>query len=153
MNYYLNIVYSRMRSEGFLFLFGGFGGGTVFVPISGLWPRTIERPRTFVLCPMYALRIGLEGGRLGGALWRRAVEIAGESLVWVALCRCCVVSCYVILYRVLSCLILSLTRVVSRWVRLLASRVGSRPVALCCIMYVMSCRDISCHVMLCHDMT
>ena len=35
-----------------------------------------------------ALRIGLEGGRLGGALWRCAVVIAGESLVWVALCRC-----------------------------------------------------------------
>ena len=29
------ICFSRMRSEGFLFLSGGFGGGTVFVPISG----------------------------------------------------------------------------------------------------------------------
>ena len=47
-----------------------------------------ERSRTFVLCPMRcALRIGLEGGRLGEALWRCAVVIAGESLVWVALCR------------------------------------------------------------------
>ena len=82
-----------MRSEGFLFLSGGSGGGTVFVPISGLWPRAFasvrERSRTTVLCPMRcALRIRLEGGRLGEALWRRAVVIAGESLVWVALCRC-----------------------------------------------------------------
>ena len=115
------MCFSRMRSEGFLFLSGGSGGGTVFVPISGLWPRAFasfrERPRTFVLCPMRcALRIGLEGGRLGGALWRCAVVIAGkawsgwrravviagkawsgwrcavviagEGLVWVAPCRC-----------------------------------------------------------------
>ena len=40
-----------MRSEGFLFLSGGSGGGTVFVPISGLRPRAFasvrERPRAF----------------------------------------------------------------------------------------------------------
>ena len=48
-----------------------------------------ERLRTFVLCPMRcALRIGLEGGRLGEALCRCAVVIAGESLVWAAPCRC-----------------------------------------------------------------
>ena len=86
------LVFSRMRSEGFLFLSGGSGGGTVFVPISGLWPRTTAqdraRSRAFVLCPMRcALRIRLEGGRLGEALWRRAVVIGGvviggESLVW-----------------------------------------------------------------------
>ena len=35
-----------------------------------------------------ALRIGLKGGRLGGAWWRCAVVIAGESLVWVAPRRC-----------------------------------------------------------------
>ena len=47
------------------------------------------RPLPFVLCPMCcALRIGLEGGRLGGAFWRCAVGIAGESVVWEALCRC-----------------------------------------------------------------
>ena len=82
-----------MRSEGFLFLSGGSGAGTVFVPISGLWPRTTandrERSRTTVLCPTRcALRIRLDGGRLGEALWHRAVAIAGESLVWVAPCRC-----------------------------------------------------------------
>ena len=59
----------------------------MYVPISGLRSRAFandrERPRTFVLRPMRcALRIGLEGGRLGGALWRCAVVIAGESLVW-----------------------------------------------------------------------
>ena len=94
-------VFSRMRSEGFLFLSGGSGGGTVFVPISGLFPRAFAsvrersrafasvRARTFVLCPMRcALRIGLPGGRLGEALWRCAVVIGGESLVWVAPCRC-----------------------------------------------------------------
>ena len=64
-----------MRSEGFLFLSGGSGGGTVFVPISGLWPSTTAHDRArllpFVLCPMRcALRIGLEGGRLGGAFCR-----------------------------------------------------------------------------------
>ena len=75
-----------MRSEGFLFLSGGSGGGTVFVPILGLRSRTFA---PFVLCPMRcALRIGLEGGHLGGALWRCAVGTGGESLVWVALCRC-----------------------------------------------------------------
>ena len=40
----IHVDYSRMRSEGFLFLSGGSGGGTVFVPISGLSVR--ERPRT-----------------------------------------------------------------------------------------------------------
>ena len=34
------------------------------------------------------MHCALEGGRLGGALWRCAVVIAGESLVWVAPCRC-----------------------------------------------------------------
>ena len=77
----------------FLFLCGGSGGGTVFVPISGLRPRTTandrKRPRATVLCPMRcALRMCLEGGRLGEALWRCAVVIAGESLVWVVPCRC-----------------------------------------------------------------
>ena len=88
--FFFFFFFFRMRSEGFLFLSGGSGGGTVFVPISGLWPRALAsdraRPRTTVLCPMRcALRIRLEGGRLGEALWHRAVVIAGE--VWVALCR------------------------------------------------------------------
>ena len=82
-----------MRSEGFLFLSGGSWGGTVFVPILEMISRAFAsdraRPRTFVLCPMRcALRIGLEGGRLGEALWRCAVGIGGESLLWAALCRC-----------------------------------------------------------------
>ena len=55
-------------------------------------PRTTandrKRPRATVLCPMRCtLRISLEGGRLGEALWRCAVVIAGESLVWVGPCR------------------------------------------------------------------
>ena len=41
-----------------------------------------ERSRTTILCPMRcALRIGLDGGRLGEALWRHAIVIAGERLV------------------------------------------------------------------------
>ena len=81
-----------MRSEGFLFLSGGSGGGTVFVAFWGMVSQTTasvrERSRATVLCPMRcALRIGLEGVRLGEALWRCAVVIAGESLVCAALCR------------------------------------------------------------------
>ena len=113
-------LFSRMRSEGFLFLSGGSGGGTVFVPISGLWPRPVrERPRTFVLCPMRcALRIGLEGGRLGGALWRCAVVIAQKSLVWVALCRC---DCWGEPCHVMSRLVILSCRVMSRRVPLVRS--------------------------------
>ena len=71
-----------MRSEGFLFLSGGSGGGTVFVSIlEMIRSRTTARP---MRC---ALRIGLQGGRLGGALYRCVVGIGGESVVWVALCR------------------------------------------------------------------
>ena len=40
------------------------------------------------MCPMRcAVRIGLDGGRLGGVLCRCAVVMGGESVVWVALCR------------------------------------------------------------------
>ena len=82
-------VFSRMRSEGFLFLSGGSGGGTVFVPISGLRPRAFASVRERPFCARCAVPLGLASrGRLGEALWRRAVVIAGESLVWVALCRC-----------------------------------------------------------------
>ena len=56
-------------------------------------------------------------------------------------------SCHVMLCRVRSCHVLSLTRVVSRWVRLLASRVGSCHVALC---HARWCHVVSCHVMSCH---
>ena len=79
-----------MRSEGLLFLSGGSGGRDRVRSDFGIaFASDRERPRAFVLCPMRcALRIGLDGGRLGGAFWRCAVVIAGESLVWVALCRC-----------------------------------------------------------------
>ena len=35
-----------------------------------------------------ALRIGVEGGRLGGALWRCAVGIGAGRVVSDPLCRC-----------------------------------------------------------------
>ena len=81
-----------MRSEGFLFLTGGSGGGTVFVSILGMRPRAFAsdraRSRTFAVCPMRcALRIGLDGGRLGGALCRSAVGIGGGLVMSDALCR------------------------------------------------------------------
>ena len=86
-----------MRSEGFLFLTGGSGGGTVFVSILGM------RPRAFAVCPMRCALIGLAWT---GVAWaepcvavpwglvlgvsfpmRCAVVICGESVVWVAVCR------------------------------------------------------------------
>ena len=35
-----------MRGEGVLFLAGGSGGGTVFVPILGMCPRSFDRARS-----------------------------------------------------------------------------------------------------------
>ena len=63
------------------------------VPTLEMIPRTFAhdhaRPRTFAICPMRcALRIGLDGGRLGGDLCRCAVGIGKEDVVCVALCRC-----------------------------------------------------------------
>ena len=77
-----------MRSEGFLFLSGGSGGGTVSFRF---WDCRRERLRAFahdrvVRCAV-PLGLASRGGRLGGALCRCAVVIAGKSLVWVALCR------------------------------------------------------------------
>ena len=40
------MFYSRMRSEGFLFLSWGSGGGTVFVPILGMRPFTVVHARS-----------------------------------------------------------------------------------------------------------
>ena len=79
-----------MRSEGFFFFVWGVWGRDRVRSDFGIVAASVrERSRTTVLCPMRcALRIRLEGGRLGEALWRRAVVIAGGSLVWVALCRC-----------------------------------------------------------------
>ena len=72
-----------MSSEGFLFLSGGSGGGTVFVPISGLWPRVTAhvraRSRTFahvrerLFCARCAVPLGLPSrgvawAHLGGAV-------------------------------------------------------------------------------------
>ena len=156
-----------MCSEGFLFSSGGSGGGTVFVSILEMISHTTahdrECSRAFVLCPMRcALRIGLEGGRRGEALWRRAVVIAGgwrravviggQSLVWVALCRgdwrgepglggavqfrCPVASCHVMTCHVMSCHVKS-------------CHVMSCDVVSC---RVVSCRVMSCHVMSCHVM-
>ena len=103
-----------MRSEGFLFLSGGSGGGTVFISFFGMVPRAFAhvraRSRTFAhvrersFCARCAVPLGLASkgvawAELCGAVpwglvgrawfgWRCAVVIAGESLVWVALCRC-----------------------------------------------------------------
>ena len=94
----------------------------MFISILGFRPRASasvrEHSRMIAVCPMRcAFRIGLDGGRLGGALYRCAVVIGGESrvlgsavpwglvgrtwsgcrnavgigaesVVWVALCRC-----------------------------------------------------------------
>ena len=105
-----------MHSEGFLFLSGGAGGRTVFVPISGLRPRTTANDRERPFCARYAVPLGLASrgvawSKLCGAVplrllgrawsgwhravvigrgwsgWRCAVVIAGERLVWVAPCR------------------------------------------------------------------
>ena len=73
-------------AKGSCFCLGGLGAGPCSFRFRDCGR---ERSRATVLCPMRcALRIGLEGGRLGEALWRRAVVIAGESVVWVAPCRC-----------------------------------------------------------------
>ena len=83
------LYFSRMRSEGLLFLSGGSGGGTVFVPISGLWPWATASDRERAFCARCAVPLGLASrGVAREALWRCAVVIAGESLVWVAPCRC-----------------------------------------------------------------
>ena len=89
-------LFPECVAKGSCFCLGGLGAGPCsfrFRDCGHERSRTTasvrERPRATVLCPMRcALRIGLEGGRLGEALWRCAVVIAGESLVWVALCRC-----------------------------------------------------------------
>ena len=72
-------------AKGSCFCLGGLGAGPCSFRFrdcgrerSRAFASVRERPRAFVLCPMRcALRIGLEGGRLGGALWRCAVVIAG----------------------------------------------------------------------------
>ena len=58
--------------------------GNAFAHVRGVRAR----PRTFAICPMRcALRIGLDGGRLGGALCRCAVGIGGGCVVSDAQCR------------------------------------------------------------------
>ena len=82
-------VFPQCVAKGSCFCLGVWGRDRVRSDFWMVAASDRERPRAFVLCPMRcALRIGLEGGRLGGALWRCAVVIAGEGVVWVALCRC-----------------------------------------------------------------
>ena len=142
----------------------------VLVVVWGVWGRdrvrsdfgkdvahVRARSRAFAVCPMRcALRIGLDGCRLGGAVCRFAVGIGGESLVWVTPCRCpvasChVMSCHVVSSRVMSCHVVSChvmsCRVVSR--RVVSCRVVSCHVMSC---RVASCRVMSCRVMSCHAM-
>ena len=63
-------LFSRMRSEGFLFLSGGSGGGTVFVPISGLRPRAFANDRERSFCARCAVPLGL----------------ASRGVAWAKLC-------------------------------------------------------------------
>ena len=80
-----------VKTDFLVFVWGVWGRDRVRSDFGIAAANDRERPRAFasdrsVLCPMRcALRIGLEGGRLGEALWRCAVVIAGERLVWVAL--------------------------------------------------------------------
>ena len=93
-----------MRSDGFLFLSGGSGGGTVFVLILGMRPSTFAHDRARSFCARCAVPLGLAWT---GVAWEElcvavpwglvvgvscsmgcAVVIRGESVVWVALCRC-----------------------------------------------------------------
>ena len=48
-----------MRSEGFLFLSGGSGGGTVFVPIFKMMSLTFARVRARPRCARCAVPLGL----------------------------------------------------------------------------------------------
>ena len=59
-----------MRSEGFMFLSGGSGGGTVFVPISGLWPQTTAHDRERSFCARCVVPLGL----------------ASRGVAWAELC-------------------------------------------------------------------
>ena len=142
-------LFPQCVAKGSCFCLGGLGAGPCSFRFRDCGR---ERSRTTVLCPMRcALRIGLEGGRLGEALWRRAVVIAGESLS----CRVvsCRVSCRVVSCRVVSCRVMC---------RVMSCRGQSRvPLdSSCDVAYgVMSCRVMSCDVMLscqvvsCHVMS
>ena len=93
-----------MRSEGFLFLSGGSGGGTVFVWILELMWLTFAHVRARSRCARCAVPLGLASTGVAwaeqcvavprglvGRAWsgrRCAVVIGAESLVWVAPCRC-----------------------------------------------------------------
>ena len=57
-----------MRSEGFLFLTGGFGGGTVFVPILEMISRAFVHVRARSFCARCAVPLGL--ACIGAAWWQ-----------------------------------------------------------------------------------
>ena len=93
-----------MHSDGFLFLSGGSGGGTVFVSVLEMVPRTPASDRARSRCARCAVPVGLAcvgtvwwqchlavpWGLLVGVsrVWRCGVWIAGGGVVWGALCRC-----------------------------------------------------------------
>ena len=70
-----------MRSEGFLFCLGVWGQDRVHFDLGNSVANDRARPRTTA-----HVRWGLVGR--AWSVWRRAVVIGGESLVWVVLCRC-----------------------------------------------------------------
>ena len=85
------VFFSECVAKGSCFCLGGSGGGAVFVPISELWPRafaSVRERRARSFCARCAVPLGLASREVGEALWRCAVVIGGESVVWVALCRC-----------------------------------------------------------------
>ena len=59
-----------MRSEGFLFLSGGSGGGTVFVPILEMISPTFAHDRERSFCARCAVPLGL----------------ASRGVAWAKLC-------------------------------------------------------------------
>ena len=75
-----------MRSDGFLLLSGGSGGGTVFVPNLEMISRAFAHVRARSFCARCAVPLG---GLVVGVScpMRCAIVIRGGIVVWVALCR------------------------------------------------------------------
>ena len=83
------VFFSRMRSEGFLFLIGGvWGRDRVRFDFGDGIAHARARSRATAMCPMRcALRIGLYWGCLVAVSPRCTVVIGGGRVVSDALCR------------------------------------------------------------------